>query len=204
MEHAQEVGVGIDIISRRLTRLERSNRRWKLLATSALALLGLVLVLGAKGATRQPAAGELRARAFVLVDEQGTTLARLGRLPHGVLGLGFYDDGRRSRILLSVKEDGTSSLNLFSKGGRSGALLNASRTGGASLRLLDAHWKSRATVATWPNGAPFLRFADRNGKDRILLGSTDLKVEPSGELVERSAPRVLFFDEDESILWQAP
>ena len=202
MEYGQESG--IDSICRRLKRLERSNRRWKLLAASALALLGLALLLGAKGVTRQPVADELRARAFLLVDEEGETLARLGRLPHGVLGLGFYDDGRRSRILLSVNEDGTSSLNLFSKGGRSGALLSASRTGGASLRLLDGNWKNRATVATWPNGSPFLRFADHNGRDRILLGSTELKVTPSGELVERSAPRVLFFDADESILWQAP
>ena len=202
MEYEQEVQ--IDIICRRLTRLERSNRRWKLLATSALALLGMVVFLGANGTTQGPVADELRARAFVLVDEQGVTLARLGRLPHGVLGLGFYDDGRRSRILLSVNEDGTSSLNLFSKGGRSGALMSASKTGGASMRLLDANWKNRVTVATWPNGAPFLRFADRNGKDRILIGSTELKVKPSGELVERSAPRVMFFDEDESILWQAP
>ena len=202
MEYAREEE--IDVISRRLTRLERSNRRWKLLATAALALLGILLIVGAKGSTQQPVADELRARAFVLVDERGGLLARLGRLPHGVLGLGFYDDGRRSRILLSVNEDGTSSLNLFSKGGRSGALLNASRTGGASLRLLDANWKNRATIATWPNGAPFLRFADRHGRDRILVGSTELKVKPSGELVERSAPRVQFFDEDESILWQAP
>ena len=202
MEYGQQSG--IDGITGRLARLERSNRRWKLLATSALALLGLVLFLGARGTTGQPAAEELRARAFVLVDEQGVTLARLGRLPHGALGLGFYDDGRRSRILLSVNEDGASSLSLFSENGRSGALLGASRTGGASLRLLDANWKNRATVATWPNGSPFLRFADHNGRDRILLGSTELKVTPSGELVERSAPRVLFFDADESILWQAP
>lgn len=202
MEYTQEVGN--DAIARRLTRLERSNRRWRLLATSALALLGIVIFLGAQRTARQPVADELRARAFLLVDDEGAPLARLGRLPHGVLGLGFYDDGRRSRILLSVKEDGTSSLNLFSKGGRSGALVSASGTGGASIRLLDANWKSRATVATWPNGAPFLRFADRNGKDRILVGSTELKVEPSGALVERSAPRVQFFDEDESILWQAP
>ena len=201
MEYGQESGS--DSICRRLTRLERSNRRWKLLAASALALLGMALLLGAKGATT-PVVDELRARAFLLVDEQGAPLARLGRLPHGALGLGFYDDGRRSRILLSVNEDGTSSLNLFSKGGRSGALLSASRTGGASLRLLDGNWKNRATVATWPNGSPFLRFADHNGRDRILLGSTELKVTPSGELVERSAPRVLFFDADESILWQAP
>ena len=202
MEYAQDTG--IDIINRRLTRLERSNRRWKLLATCALALLVMVLLLGANGTTQQPVADELRAKAFVLVDEQGTTLARLGQLPHGVLGLGFYDDGRRSRILLSVNEDGTSSLNLFSRGGRSGALMSASKTGGASLRLLDANWKSRATVATWPNGSPFLRFADHNGRDRILVGSTELKVGPNGELVERSAPRVLFFGEDESIIWQAP
>ena len=194
----------VETIAGRLERLERSNRRWKLLATTALALLVAGVLIGANGTTRPPVADELRARAFLLVDEQGTPLARLGRLPHGVLGLGFYDDGRRSRLLLSVDEDGSSSLNLFSKAGHSGALLSASGTGGASLRFLDANWKNRAVLATWPNGAPFLRFADQNGKDRILMGSTELKVKPSGELVERSAPTVLFFDADESILWQAP
>jgi hypothetical protein len=194
----------VEAIAGRLMRLERSNRRWKLVATMALAVLGVGMLVGAKRTTRPPVADELRAKAFLLVDDQGTPLARLGRLPHGVLGLGFYDDGRRSRILLSVDDNGSSSLNLFSKAGRSGALLSASGTGGASLRLLDANWKNRAVLATWPNGAPFLRFADPNGKDRILMGSTELKVKPGGELVERSAPAVLFFDEDESILWQAP
>ncbi len=202
MKHGHELGV--EAIAGRLDRLERSNRRWKLLATMALTLLGVGVFMGAKGTARPPVVDELRARAFLLVDEQGTTLARLGWLPHGVLGLGFYDDGRRSRILLSVDDDGSSSLNLFSKAGRSGALLSASGTGGVSLRFLDANWKNRAVLATWPNGAPFLQFADQNGKDRILMGSTELKVKPSGELVERSAPKMLFFDEDESILWQAP
>ncbi len=194
----------VDAIAGRLVRLERSNRRWKLLATIALALLGVGIFTGARGMTRPPVVDELRARAFLLVDDHGTPLARLGRLPHGVLGLGFYDDGRHSRILLSVDDDGSSSLGLFGKAGRSGALLRASGTGGASLRLLDTNWKSRAVLATWPNGAPFLRFADQHGKDRILMGSTELKVKPGGELVERAAPTVLFFDVDESILWQAP
>jgi hypothetical protein len=199
----------IDTITQRLARLERENRWWKALASTAIAALGLMLLMGAgrNGNTNSglpPAAGEIQARAFVLVDQHGTPLARLGLLPHGALGLGFYDQGKKTRLLLSVEGDGSSSVSLFSKDGRGSALLTATGNGSTSLRLLDANWKVRASLATWPDGSPFLQFSDRGGKDRVLLGYAELMVTSTGAIVKRPASSLLLLDQDESVIWRAP
>jgi hypothetical protein len=199
-----ELTLHIDALTRRVERLERVSHRWQIVASAAVAVLGVVLLLGTTN--HHPVSGgqEIQARAFVLVDQQGKPLARLGLLPHGALGLGFYDRGKQSRILLSVEADGSSSVSLFGKDGKGGALLAVSGSGAASLRLIDVNWKSRVALATWPNGAPFLQLADRTGKDRILLGYNDLKVTATGDIVERSTPSLILFDHDETILWRAP
>src|SRR5207247_7646559 len=102
-------------IVQRLERLERQGRRWKATATLAIMTLGLVLLIatGKNGETSVP--NELQAHAFVLVARDGTPLARLGLLPHGAWGLGFYDQGKKSRIVLSVEGDGASSISLLGR-----------------------------------------------------------------------------------------
>jgi hypothetical protein len=194
----------LEAIVQRLERLERANRCWKRLAVTAIFLLGLLGLTAATSQQETPVVPEVRAQAFVLVDARGTVLARLGRLPHGPIGLGFYEHGKQSRLLLSVEDNGAASVSLFGRDGHGGALLAVSNTGAASLRLLDINWKNRIALATWPNGAPFLQLSDRQGKDRILLGYTDLKVMATGEIVERSNPSLLLFDRNETILWRAP
>ena len=198
--HERQIGA----IVRRLERLEWESRRWKALAMLAVATLGMVLFIGAgkNGETSVPS--ELQARAFVLVDRDGTPLARLGLLPHGAWGLGFYDQGKKSRIVLSMESDGSSSLSLFGKDGKGSLLLNASGSGAASLRLVDTNWKTRTTLATWPDGSPFLQLLDRTGKDRVLLRHTEVNATATGELIKQSGPSLLFFDQDETVVWHAP
>ena len=194
----------IDTIERRLERLERDSRRWKAMATLALATLSLVLLIGAGKSAETSVPNELQAQAFVLVDRHGTPLARLGLLPHGAWGLGFYDQGKKGRIVLSVEGDGSSSISLFGKDGKGSLLLSANSTGASALRLVDTHWKTRATLATWPDGSPFLQLTDRDGKDRALLRYTEVTARGMGELIKRPGPSLLFFDQEETIVWQAP
>lgn len=194
----------MDVILQRLERLEHANRRWRIFVSVLFLLGGGLVLVGAVHQKTTPIAEEIRARTFVLVDAQGVPLARLGYLPHGGIGLGLYDKGHQSRVLVSIDDDGASSLSLYGRGGQGGALLSVSASGATSLRLLDANWKNRLVLATWPNGAPFLQMADREGKDRILLGYTDLRVTATGTLVERSSPSLLLFDQREAILWRAP
>src|SRR5215472_11583846 len=203
MEH-RKPEVPIDTIERRLERLERDSRRWKAMTTLALGALGLVLLIGAGKSDETSVPNEVQAHAFVLVDRNGTPLARLGLLPHGAWGLGFYDQGKKSRIVLSMESDGSSSLSLFGKDGKGSLLLNASGNGAASLRLVDTNWKTRTTLATWPDGSPFLQLLDRSGKDRVLLRHTEVNATATGEIIKRPVPSLLFFDQDETVVWHAP
>ncbi len=202
MQRASEMQMAA--VLQRLERLERANRRWQIVVSVFVLLSVGVVLMGAEHAKAPPVAEELRARTFLLVDAQGMPLARLGYLPHGGVGLGLYDKGRQSRVLLSMDDDGASSLSLYGKEGRGGALVAVNESGATSLRLLDTNWKNRLVLATWPNGAPFLQMADREGKDRILLGYTDLRITATGSLVERSSPALLLFNPDETVLWRAP
>ena len=196
--------VHIDAIVQRLECLERQGRRWKATAALAIMTLGLVLLIGAgkNGETSVP--DELQAHAFVLVARDGTPLARLGLLPHGAWGLGFYDQGKKSRIVLSVEGDGSSLLSLFGKDGKGSLLLSANGNGATSLRLVDTHWKTRTALATWPDGSPFLQLTDRDGKDRALLQYTEVIARATGELIKQPGPSLLFFDKEETVVWQAP
>ena len=203
MEH-RKAEVPIDTLERRMQRLERDSRRWKAMTILAMGTLSLMLLIAAGKSGETSVANEVQAQAFVLVDRQGTPLARLGLLPHGAWGLGFYDQGKKSRLVLSVEGDGTSSISLLGKDGKGSMLLSTNSTGASALRLVDTHWKTRATLGTWPDGSPFLQLMDREGKDRALLQYAEVTARGTGELMKRPEPSLLFFDQDETVVWQAP
>lgn len=198
--HERQIGA----IVRRLEHLEGERRRWQAVALLTVVILGMLLLIGAGKNEATSVPREIQARAFVLVDRDGTPLARLGLLPHGAWGLGFYDQGKKSRIVLSVEGDGSSSLSLFGKDGHGSLLLNASGSGGVSLRLVDTNWKTRTALAMWPDGSPFLQLLDRAGKDRVLLRYSEVQATATGELIKRPGPALLLFDQEEAVVWQAP
>jgi hypothetical protein len=160
--------------------------------------------MGAGPSENSHVASEIRARQFVLVDERGVVLARLGALPHGAVGLGFYDEGKKARLLLAVDPEGTASLSLIGKEGQSSVLLKAGKDGAAGLRVLDKQWRIRASLATWPDGSPFLQLSDGNGKDRAILGYSELMVTSTGEIVKRPASSLVLLDGNQTVIWRAP
>jgi len=196
--------VQIDIILQRLERLERENRRWKGLVSVTVVICSCFLLLGATNGGEPRVADELHARSFVLVDQNGTTLAQLGQLPHGTLGLGFYDEGRKARLLLSVEANGESSMSVYGRDGRGSAVVMVGKEGATSLRLLDAQWRIRASLATWPDGSPFLHLSDRDGNDRALLTQSDRSILPNGEIVRQPNSSLVLFDAEGAVRWRAP
>lgn len=196
--------VQIDIILQRLERLERENRRWKGLVSVTAVICGCLLLLGATNGGAPRVADELRARSFVLVDQNGTTLAQLGQLPYGARGLGFYDEGRKARLLLSVDPNGEASVSVYGRDGRGSAVVMVGKDGETSLRLLDAQWRVRASLATWPDGSPFLHLSDRDGNDRALLTQSDRAILPNGEIVRHPNSALVLFDAEGTIRWRAP
>ena len=194
----------IDTIVQRLACLEQENRRWKVLVSLAAVVGGCLLLLGAARSGEPHIAEEIRARSFVLVAEDGTMLARLGQLPHGARGLGFYDEGRKARLLIGIDADGGTSMSVYGKDGHGSAVLMVAPNGAASLRLLDTRWRIRASLATWPDGSPFLHLSDRDGNDRALLTYSEHAVKSNGDIVHAPDPALVLFDAEGLIRWRAP
>jgi hypothetical protein len=60
-----------DAVLHRLVYVERAMHQWQVVGSLAMALLALVVLLGAVGRTEPEAPEEIRAQAFVLVDREG-------------------------------------------------------------------------------------------------------------------------------------
>ncbi len=126
----------------RLARLERKNRR----LTLALVLMGVAATLVVTvGMERNEAVSEVvKARNFLLVDENGKTRAALEMI------------GDESSLVLSDKS------------GKERATLKVDNDFGPDLRMLDENGKTLAMLVV-VKGDPFLDLSDENGRARAKL-----------------------------------
>lgn len=214
----------LDVMMQRVTRLERAHRWWKVLGTGAVAILGLVVLLGATDRREGRVVQEIRAKQFTLVDEDGKTRAGLfigkgqmtrfelinqdgqihvvltaGReIASLALGVGMSLEDTRAHATFFVKPDGVASLLL---GDKFGDRVGLSKKG---LGLLDENGKVRAILRLATDGTPSLVLTDDNGIDRAVLGHTTLKTTLTDEIQKRSASSLVLFDRDGNVLWRVP
>jgi hypothetical protein len=149
----------LDHVLQRLHRVERAQRWWQVGGLMAVAVLGLVVVLGAAGHREVIRAEEVRAQRFVLVDdddkpraiwhisEKGTSLflfdeARIPRVglsvgQDGIAGLAVHDRARRLRLVLITYADGRSQLGLLDDGERPRVIVDLDRDGIATLKMME-------------------------------------------------------------------
>jgi len=164
---------------RRVERLER-ERRWTW-RVAGLAVLILALASLARASDIAGSPGELKAQAFVLVDEDGHTRGKLGFLPGG--------DGARLPGLI-----------LWGKEGR----ITTQIDGFPSFNLLGKDERSRATLSVRSDGDPVLELIDSDGIKRVLVGRGDLK--PHGAEVIKQNPvfSLILRGPDGKVVWKAP
>jgi hypothetical protein len=136
-----------EAVLRRLTRLERVCRRWQVVGSLALALLALVALPGAVGRPDSDEREELRARAFVLVDREGTP-----------------------RMDLRVARNDSTHLVLLDREGQPQLSLNVLPQGGADLVIRDRLSQPRAVLSVVAEGRPGVSFYDPMGATRVSLG----------------------------------
>jgi len=92
----------------RLNRLEREMRRWKKLATAALACLSLTVLLGAVANVAE----EVKAKRFVLVGQDGQPRGGLSVDTDGIAALRLFDQDGLPRATLGVTLAGAPTLTL--------------------------------------------------------------------------------------------
>lgn len=141
-------------LSRRLARLERSQRRLRAVVGALLLALGALALLGASDD------GVLRGRSVQLRDEQG----RVRVLLTAATGLSVLDARGAPRVVLGLDGDGPG-LVLSSAGSR--AILSLNRDGPA-LTFTGARGQLQAILAA-VRGEPGLVFFDAEQRERLHL-----------------------------------
>jgi hypothetical protein len=157
-------------------RLLETKNHW-LSRCTCLLLLALVgmLVIG-QATAQKPAAtqqDEVRAKRFVLVDDDGDRRAVLGFAP-GLMVHGRSKPGFESAI-----------LSLLPKNNSGGIRLMVMHDGRSSVRFDDIVGKTRMGARLLPLGNPLVWFSDSDEKARLALS-----VEADGK------PSILFKDKD--------
>jgi len=89
----------IETLVRRLDRVERENRWWKVASAGALLLLSFVFFLGATW----KAPIEVRSNRFVLTDKEGRQRVTLEMLSNEMVRFAFYDRTETQTLSISRK-----------------------------------------------------------------------------------------------------
>jgi hypothetical protein len=152
----------------RLERVERENRRWKVIGIGIATLMGLALLMGAAKPRVQD---EVRARRFTLVDSKGKLQGFLGFSALGSPTLFLFDNPtvtlfdseRRPRVQLAggVVESG---LRLYTKNGDPLADLYIESGEWPRLALYDKSQRRRVALQVLPTGSPELMLKEKDGK----------------------------------------
>lgn len=208
----------------RLDRLDRTNRRWKLVSAATAAALSVV-VLGAAAAPRShldqrvwpvgAVVDEVRAKRFLLVDDSGKLRAVLGAATAGAVSLGLLDNDDKIRSVLIVDADGTPRLEMLAADETRRLVLSVfpNRSG---LALFGEAARGGAILDIAADGAVTLGLTDRKERTRaglLLLpdGTALLKLTDTTQRVRAAlgvgkdgSPGLGMWDRDGRRIWQAP
>ncbi len=152
----------MEILVRRLDRLERQNRRWQWLVSVTVAVIGLQLIIMQVMSTR--VGKVLEAEMFVLRDTDGKGRAALGLVDDTTFLLLNDKDGKPG-VALSVLPDGPRMVSLLDKDGRTRSVLTAQTDGDSGLRLFDKDRLHRASLDVMADGRPILRLTEKDIED---------------------------------------
>ena len=92
---------------------------------------------------------------------------------------------------------------LYDTNGRSRVMLSVNQDGSPTLVFMDGEHKIREVLGLLPDGGPFLDLSDKDEKQRASLGTSSLRLSESGILRPTESSLVLI-GKDGKVLWQAP
>jgi hypothetical protein len=155
----------LSALTRRIDRLEQENRRWKRLASMALALLGVAVLLGAATGKKSSIPEELRTSRLLLMDKGEKPRAEFSISPDHRPGLIFSDDAGKPRLTLSLSQHGEPTLSFADAVGQPRVVMGIDLYG-TLLRLADAGGNLRAALLVPSEGEPELELVGKDNKVR--------------------------------------
>lgn len=172
-ERVEVVNPRLEALIARAEGLARENRRYRALVGLAIVLAAASLAMG----QASPAAEEVRARRFVLVDETGQTRGALTAAPGGPTLLVLADERHRVRLSASVAANGSPELALYGDGAQRRLIAGVDAANAPFLSLRNREDASAtASLSLTAAGAPLLMLADATGKPRLVAAVSDDEV----------------------------
>jgi hypothetical protein len=148
----------IEVLIRRVERLERDCRLWRRASGFAFLLTAVLAVGGA--ATR--ARNEVELERLVIKNNQAGSGAITLSAVDGSPSLSFATEGRE-RISLSVPKEG-SPIFSFVESGKDRMTLGLSRNGAPILNFYDEHQRRRISLGIFPKAGPSISLIDENNR----------------------------------------
>lgn len=153
----------LDILTQRLDRLERENRRLKRWGALMLLSMSAVLTMGQIPARTRT----IEAEEFVLKDGTGKDRAVLATVEDGTPFLGFIDKDRRLRVSFGLESTGAPLLSLIDKNNKVRLVLAVKPDVPDDLPVLilfNKDQEQRALLTIKPDGVPFVVLLNKDGK----------------------------------------
>ncbi|MEW6071416.1 MAG: hypothetical protein AB1726_02330 [Planctomycetota bacterium] len=152
-------------LERRLDRLEREARRWRLGSLLLLGgLAGVLAVSFACPAAPAPPASVLEAERFVLRGAAGEELAVLGTDTKGNPNLLLRRGQSHAIVTLSGP-----AVQVRGEDGKTGAFLGVDTRGDSRLELTSARMHDGVRAAVHPDGSSGVYVLDAEGRERAAL-----------------------------------
>jgi hypothetical protein len=145
----------------------RTLRRLRLVTLLTLVIATIALAIAVKG--RGPQA-EVRARAFVLVDDSGEVLARLVKVKDGPVLVLHARRAGADVLIGSIADDAGIGINVD---GQPRMNLAAGRDGFPSLGITDAKGRNRVLIGLDRKDAPSLMLRRENGSPALIARASD-------------------------------
>ncbi len=171
----------------RLARLERGNRRLRLLFVAITLAVSVVLLTGQ--ADRRVVVAE----EFTLVNAAGQMRAAIWVCEDGTPCLKMVDNQGRGRIGLFFREDGSPAFQLHDTAGQLRASLMLAGGTDPTIEFSDAQGRTRVVLDVNAEGEAILDMLDDNKKLRLALG-----------LIGGELPAIALYNADGEPLYVAP
>lgn len=155
-------------LTRRLDRLEREVRFWKVLGSISLTALTFI-TLAAANPVSVP--DEVRAKRFLVVDAKGEIRGGLALMGDGAITLTLAASNGLSGATLTADPGGGATLVFTDNNGKRRTVLHGGPEGGA-LYLIDKNETARAMLVLRPDETVSLSLYDKSKKARAGLSVT--------------------------------
>ena len=164
-------------MAERIQGLERETRRlhrlWMGTLISLAVMLGLaaaLVIVSAKHGFPGTVADVIESRQFLVRDADGAVRGVFGSTNDGDLRLSLQAPGSRAGVSLTALKGGASGLTFSDSAGKTRGVLGLLPDETTSLTFGDRNGQTRSSLSLNPEGSATLVFTDRAGANRAALG----------------------------------